>query len=112
MNTAAEGIQTIITDFTHAHIEEALKLVISNYAEEHHHVPILPSVDIFPDLESFADNGLGVAAIENGIIVGFMCSRALCIRFPLRSSLLYPLYRGWCPPILKNICFGPISTEK
>ncbi len=110
-NTVTEGIQMIITDFTHVHIEEALILAISSYAEEHRHVPILPSVDMFPDLASFADNGLGVAAIENEIIVGFMCYRALCIRFPLRNSLLYSFYRRWRPPILKNICFGPVSAE-
>lgn len=63
----------IITDFTHKHIEEALKIAKANYEEERHFVPILPTFDTLPDLEEFAENGLGVSAFEGNKMVGFLC---------------------------------------
>lgn len=62
-----------ITDFTHHHIEEALNLVKLNYKMEQAHIPILPSVSVWPDLTQFADNGLGVTAFESGKMTGFLC---------------------------------------
>ncbi|MDU6264160.1 MAG: GNAT family N-acetyltransferase [Anaerocolumna aminovalerica] len=63
----------IITDFTQEHIEEALKIAKANYEEERRFVPILPTVDVLPDLEEFAENGLGVSAFEGNKMVGFLC---------------------------------------
>lgn len=62
-----------ITDFTHNHIEQATALAKANYEEERKFVAVLPSVDTLPDLTGFADNGLGVAALENGKMIGFLC---------------------------------------
>jgi len=62
-----------ITDFTHNHIEQALSLAEANYEEERQHVPILPPIDSLPGLTRFPDNGLGVAASENGNLLGFLC---------------------------------------
>ena len=63
----------IITDFTHRHIEEAANLAIFNYTIERDYVPSLPVVNTWPDLTPYADNELGIAAIENGKLIGFLC---------------------------------------
>lgn len=64
----------IVVDFTREHINKANELALTSYKEELCQVPALPNVDAFPDLTYFADNGLGVAAFENGEMVGFLCS--------------------------------------
>lgn len=63
----------IITDFTHEHIEEALKIAKANYEEERRLVPILPTFDALLNLGHFAENGLGVSAFEGNKMVGFLC---------------------------------------
>lgn len=62
-----------IVDFKQEHIEEASLLAMSNYNEERIYVTGLPEVSQIPDLQSFADNGLGVAAFENQKLIGFLC---------------------------------------
>lgn len=62
-----------IVDFSRSHIEEAVALARANYEEERRFVAVLPEVDKMPDLTPFADNGLGVAAFENGRLLGFLC---------------------------------------
>lgn len=62
----------IIKDFIHAHAEEALALAALCYEEERRHVPALPKVCRLPELTRFADNGLGVAALEGERLVGFL----------------------------------------
>ncbi len=66
----------VILDFTREHIIKASELALACYEEECSLVPALPNADQFPDLTYFADNGLGVAAFENGKMVGFLCSTA------------------------------------
>ncbi len=61
-----------IIDFTEQHVEEAAILAHANYEEERHHVPVLPSVSVVPDLADFTKNGLGVAAFENDKMIGFL----------------------------------------
>lgn len=63
----------LIKDFSIGDIEEALALIRTNYEEERASVAALPEIDVFPDLNEFADNGLGRAAFENGRMVGFIC---------------------------------------
>lgn len=65
-----------ITDFTYKHIEQAKQIAKNNYHEECNFVPILPLVDLLPDLTEFADNELGVVAFEDGEMVGFICCYA------------------------------------
>ncbi len=68
----------IIKDFTCSHIDEATTLAKANYEEERQFVSALPQVDSLPDLTSFADNDLGVAAFENGKMLGFLsCYRPM-----------------------------------
>lgn len=62
-----------IIDFTYKQREEAAELALSAYEEERRHVPSLPPQTSVPDLTAFADNGLGVAAYENGRMTGFLC---------------------------------------
>ncbi len=64
----------IITDFTRVHIEKAQALAWENYQEEMRFVPTLPSIERLPDLQAYADNGLGVAAFEGERILGFLLS--------------------------------------
>ncbi len=61
-----------IIDFTRAHITEAYALAMSSYAEEREYVQELPIVDSLPDISDFADNGLGVAAVEGERLMGFL----------------------------------------
>lgn len=84
-----------IKKFTENDIEEARKIAMSNYDEEKKHVNELPEINRIPELEYFADNGLGVAAFENDKMVGFLC----CYEpwedaFDMRDSLgtFSPLY--------------------
>lgn len=62
-----------IFDFEMKHVEDAKLIAIVNYNEEREYVPILPAIDILPDLEHFASNGLGVVAFDKGKMVGFLC---------------------------------------
>ena len=62
-----------IVDFTLAHVEQAMHIAMQNYEEERKCVPALPIVAKLPDLTDFATNKLGVAAIDGGELVGFLC---------------------------------------
>jgi GNAT superfamily N-acetyltransferase len=63
-----------ISDFTIEYIEEAQKLYFQNYEEERNFVPALPAATPFPDISEFANNGMGVAAFEQGQMIGFLCA--------------------------------------
>ena len=63
-----------IVDFTVEHIEAALRLAKLNYEAERGFVPALPPIDRLPDLYPYAENGLGVAAFEGDMMLGFLCS--------------------------------------
>lgn len=63
-----------ISDFTRSHIDEALSIAKSNYSEERKSVPILPDVEILPDLSYFADNGMGTVIFDGGKMLGYLCS--------------------------------------
>jgi hypothetical protein len=60
-----------------SHVEDAAKLVFDNYLEERKSVNILPLHDNYLDLFSKSINesihtGIGVAAIQNGQLAGFL----------------------------------------
>lgn len=63
-----------IVDFTSDHTKVAVEIAWQNYEQERGYAHSLPPVDRVPDLKSYADNGLGVAAFEEDIMVGFLCS--------------------------------------
>lgn len=61
-----------IVAFEKQHIEEARAIAFANYQEEQQFVRDLPEIGGIPDLSWFAENGLGVAALEDGELVGFL----------------------------------------
>lgn len=63
-----------IVDFTIEHIAQAEQIANQNYEAERRLIHTLPPVKEFPDLRTFAENNLGVAAFEGGDMVGFLCS--------------------------------------
>lgn len=65
-----------IVPFLRGHANEAHLLALENYNEEREKVMILPALDAVPALDAFAENGLGMAAVENGKLVGFLCGCA------------------------------------
>lgn len=62
-----------IVDFEKKHVEEAKAIALANYYEEKQSVKELPQVNEMPDLDEFAENGLGVVALEDDKVVGFLC---------------------------------------
>lgn len=61
-----------IIDFEKQHIEEAKSIVLANYEEEQRLVTGLPMISDVPDLNGFAESGLGVAAFDGGNLIGFL----------------------------------------
>ena len=62
-----------IVDLQEGHLQEASMLALANYKEERKQVPVLPEKEQIPDLTMFANNGLGVAALdEDGCLLGFL----------------------------------------
>ncbi len=62
-----------ILDFEKNHVKEATAIALANYYDERQFVNELPQVCHISDLNAFAENGLGVAAFENGKMIGFLC---------------------------------------
>ena len=72
LSEATEKIR--IVNFKARHATLAAKIARQNYEEARRNVPALPEIDEMPDLTMFAENNLGVAAFEEGEMVGFLCS--------------------------------------
>lgn len=62
----------IIKNFEKHHIEEANSIACASYDEERQAVNSLPSIHDIPDLDVYAENGLGVAAFDGKKMVGFL----------------------------------------
>lgn len=62
-----------ILNFEKKHIKEATAIALASYYDERQFVKELPQVCNIPDLNGFAENGLGVAAFENEKMMGFLC---------------------------------------
>lgn len=90
-----------IVDFTVDHIEAAVRLAKQNYEDERGFVPALPPVDRLPDLNPYAENGLGVAAFEGGIMIGFLCSVP-----PFKNAFLSTDATGVFSPMGANGAIG------
>ena len=63
-----------IVDFAFAHIDQAEQIAKLNYEEERTFVPALPPIGVIPDIRSYADNALGVAAFEDDTMLGYLCA--------------------------------------
>ncbi len=65
--------------FSKEYIEQAIKITMANYRMEQQFVTVLPQEErlplknLLPDMEHFAKCGLGVAAVENHQLLGFIC---------------------------------------
>jgi GNAT superfamily N-acetyltransferase len=64
---------TNILSFNKNHIEKAKEIALMNYNSERDIVMALPQIHTLPNIESFADNGLGVAMFDGGKMLGFLC---------------------------------------
>lgn len=65
-----------IVDFGEAQIAPAEALAHAYYEEERNRVPVLPKMKTMLKLEELASNEMGVAAYENGRMIGFLCATA------------------------------------
>lgn len=65
-----------IVPFETKHIPMARQLSLMAYQQEKQQVPALPMITETPDLQAYADNGMGVAAFQDGLMVGFLCATA------------------------------------
>ncbi len=68
-----------IVDFSREHIENAMRIAIDNYHMERRQVMVLPEYkklpkELIPAYEQYAANGLGVAAVEDEKLLGFLCA--------------------------------------
>jgi GNAT superfamily N-acetyltransferase len=59
--------------FENKHIEKAIKLVEKAYHDEQSYVRCLPGEVSIPSLEKYAANGLGISAMQDDNLVGFLC---------------------------------------
>lgn len=62
-----------ITDFSKAHVAQAMRIALDSYGREQSYVPTLPPALAAPDLTPFAENGLGVAALDGDTLIGYLC---------------------------------------
>jgi len=60
-----------IKDFKVNHVEEAQRLALMNYERERAVVTALPCFDVISELTWYAENTNGIAAFENGKMVGY-----------------------------------------
>jgi hypothetical protein len=83
-----------IVDFDRSHMEKAAEIARANYEEERLAVPFLPDMNTVYELTHFADNGLGVAAMEGDTMLGFLCAYK-----PIEDSFGCTKVRGTFSPI-------------
>ena len=58
--------------FEEKHIGDAMRIARLCYLEECEHVTSLPREAQIPDISEFAENGLGIAAVKKGRLLGFL----------------------------------------
>ena len=63
-----------IIDFTDRWIPAAMELAAANYREERCAVPVLPEMPALPPMDYLAENDLGVAAVQDGQLLGYLCA--------------------------------------
>ena len=85
-----------ILSFEKRHVPAAVLLVHKAYQSEREKVPCLPlisSTDALSDLiAGLAGNGLGVAALDDGKLIGFLTGMAVSEFFGLSRGIYTPLY--------------------
>ncbi len=63
-----------IVPFEAKHIPEATALALGDYHRQRQRIPCLPPLEKLPYPEELACNGMGVAALEDGRMAGFLCA--------------------------------------
>ncbi|MCI8623903.1 MAG: GNAT family N-acetyltransferase [Provencibacterium sp.] len=71
----SSGRNPLVVGFTREHLKQAEALARAAYQEERAAVPALPPELPALELDEFAENGMGVAALdpEDGRLLGFLC---------------------------------------
>lgn len=95
-----------IVDLNTEHLEDAAKIAKFNYEEERSKVSALPEVCNLPDLNHFADNNLGVAAIVGRKLVGYLGAY-----FPQRDAFGTTNVMGTFSPIQAHGATGDNRDE-
>lgn len=93
-----------ITDFTSEYIGQAARITQELYNEACSRVPALPKDAVIPDFSGFVQNGLGVAALEDDKLIGFLC----CYN-PFDNAFGTTNVRGVFSPLHAN---GVIGTNR
>ncbi|MCL1803744.1 MAG: GNAT family N-acetyltransferase [Eubacteriaceae bacterium] len=86
-----------------SHIKAAEQIALQNYEQARSHAPELPRIDSsdFFDLGKYAQNGLGVAAISEGELAGYLCSVS-----PIANALGISGVTGAFSPLGANGAIG------
>lgn len=93
-----------IIDFKHGHVSQAMQLAWDNYERERQFVKELPENVAIPDLNYFTENDLGVAAVKEGSLLGYLCA------YPPREDVFGTTnVRGTFVPIHAHSVTGSIS---
>ncbi len=105
--------------FEKMHLAAAGRLLMNAYEKERAIVPALPyagGADLFADMVSgLAGNGLGIAAIENGVLIGFLTGMAVGELFGLSRGVYTPIYAhgaaGRDKSLVYKLMYAAISDE-
>ena len=62
-----------IVNFAKEYVAAARTIALLNYQEEQKRNAVLPKIEEVPDLTYFIENGIGVVALDNGNVIGFLC---------------------------------------
>lgn len=62
-----------IVEFTHQHIPAAQAITKETYLQAQRQIPALPDWNQPPEFTGLAENRLGVAAVANGELLGYLC---------------------------------------
>ena len=95
-----------IENFTIAHIEQAVNIAMQNYKEERGYVPVLPQINTAPDLTTYAENNMSVAAFEGDIMLGFLCGTS-----PFDNAFGINNIKGIFSPMGANGAVGEDKTK-
>lgn len=65
-----------IVPFEKKFLNEAMTIGLDGYNAQRRQTPCLPSAATLPELEKYAENGYGVAAVQDGQLIGYLLSTA------------------------------------
>ena len=95
-----------VVDFADRHIKQAVCIAVKNYNEQRRVTPALPVIDSVPDLSVYLENNLGVAALDDDEVLGF-----LCVRGPFSNAFRSTQAVGVFSPMGANGAAGDDKSE-